>query len=873
MLKSIDECIKGTQENYILPFLWLHGEDEETLRSYMAAIYKANIRAVCLESRPHPDFLGPRWWHDLDIILEEAKKRNMKVWILDDRHYPTGSAAGAVQAAPVELQKQYLACNMADICGPQRRVRLDIGKMASTPRNPMDPKPPAYEDDRLLAVAAARLDGPIDRSLNHVEEVVVLTEEVRDGWMVWDVPKGMWRVFTFYITHNGGTPHYINLVDSASCKVLLDTVYEAHFTHYADEFGTTIAGFFSDEPNLGNTVGNSQGCIVGQTRMSLPWSGEMEAALKDIWGENYGINLPALWGELGTPERTAVIRREFMDVLTDLVKRCFSEQIGDWCRDHGVEYIGHIIEDNNASEGLGSSVGHYFRGLWGQDMAGIDDIGAQITVGGANVEHISVAGLGDGEFYHHVLGKLGSSLAHIDPKKKDRCVCECFGAYGWSEGTQTMKYIADHLLADGVNHFVPHAFSAKAFPDFDCPPHFYAGGEDILFPAFGRLMAYMNRTAHILSAYRHTAPIAVLYHAEAAWSGGRFTKMQKCARVLREHQIDFDILPLETLNLEDNVLAVNGRTYKALVIPGCEYPGEEAVKFCKAAKEAGFPVYFSDFAPEGAEGEAVPLQELAGILADTADLTLTPGHDGIRIYHGVREGEGHVYFLFNTSPWSPFEGTMNVKAAGHCYRYDPMENRIYSRELNDGSLQVCLKPMESALFVVTDEVIEAEKELPKLTGSVPLTGKWTVSLQENGIFVPYTITDSLDGIMKDGWSGKIRYEYQIPEGTVPADIGHIVLRLPQVRETAAVWCNGEYTGDAIAAPFCFNLTDAWNEGKNCLQIDVTSTMEQKVKAVSGGRDWFIFMQKAWYGYGLADVPVLEYCLAGGRRSEGFRGLH
>ena len=127
MLKTITECLNGKEENYILPFLWLHGEDEATLRSYMTAIHEANIRAVCLESRPHPDFLGPKWWQDLDIILDEAKKRNMKVWILDDQHYPTGAAAGAVKTAPAELHKQYLACNRTDIFGPQRRVRLDIG--------------------------------------------------------------------------------------------------------------------------------------------------------------------------------------------------------------------------------------------------------------------------------------------------------------------------------------------------------------------------------------------------------------------------------------------------------------------------------------------------------------------------------------------------------------------------------------------------------------------------------------------------------------------------------------------------------------------------------------------------------------------------
>ncbi len=856
MENVINACLEGREGNFILPFLWLHGEDEAVLRSYMAAIASANIRAVCVESRPHPDFLREKWWRDLDVILDEARKRDMKVWILDDKHYPTGSAAGAIAKAPAELHKQFLACNMTDVCGPQRRVRLDLNKLGKTPQNPFNPQPPKFDDDRLLALVAARLDGAIDRNLSHMEEVILLPWVQGEDFFTWDVPAGMWRVFAFYITHNGGDDR-INLADRASCKVLLDTVYEPHYARYAADFGKTIAGFFSDEPGLGNPASPSQGCIVGQTRMPLPWSRELERNLEALWGKDYVCKLPALWGELGTREDTAAIREGYMNTVTGLVESCFSQQLGDWCRAHGVEYIGHIIEDNNASEGLSASTGHFFRSLWGQDMAGIDDIGSQLTVGGANTEHSSVVGSGDGEFYHHVLGKLGSSLAHIDPKKKDRCVCECFGAYGWTEGTQTMKYIADHLLADGVNHFVPHAFSAKAFPDFDCPPHFYAGGEDILFPAFGKLMAYMNRTAHVLSTCRHSAPVAILYHAESAWSGRPWMKMQKCARVLRENQIDFDILPSECLGLKQGKLVVNGRSYEALVVPGCEYLTDAALQFCQAAETAGFPVYFGDFKPEGAAGKVVSLQSLPGLLADAAHVKLTSAHDGIRVYHGIH-GSSHVYFLFNSSPWEGFAGEVRVRASGNCCRYDPMENRLYCRDMTGSKIAVNLPPMESALFVVTQANIPGEPELPMPQHSAQLDGQWQVFLEENGVFAPWEGENPLDGIWKDGWSGTARYTYTVPAGLIPDNPGCVVLHLPQVRETARVWCNGIPVGEAIAAPFRFDLTSCWSAGENKLQIDVTTTMEQKVKAASGGRDWFVFIQKAWFGYGLTDTPVIEY---------------
>jgi len=69
MNSKISSLLGGKGGNYILPFFWQHGENEATLRKYMEVIQKSNIGAVCIESRPHPDFVGPKWWRDMDIIL------------------------------------------------------------------------------------------------------------------------------------------------------------------------------------------------------------------------------------------------------------------------------------------------------------------------------------------------------------------------------------------------------------------------------------------------------------------------------------------------------------------------------------------------------------------------------------------------------------------------------------------------------------------------------------------------------------------------------------------------------------------------------------------------------------------------------------
>ncbi len=242
--------------DHILPFLGLHGEPEETLREYMGVIQDANIGAVCVESRPHPDFLGDGWWHDLDILLDEAQKRDMKVWILDDSHFPTGYANGALQEVDENMCRQSLVYRILAEAADGESVALSLADCQKIPEwqpNLMEQytmdfsKLRRFTDDRFVGAVAVKIGG------SGPEDLIDLTEQVRSGSFTFLAPKGQWRIYALNLTRNRG-PHrnYINMMDKASCKVLLDTVYEAHWQRYGALFGKTIAGFFSDEPEIGN---------------------------------------------------------------------------------------------------------------------------------------------------------------------------------------------------------------------------------------------------------------------------------------------------------------------------------------------------------------------------------------------------------------------------------------------------------------------------------------------------------------------------------------------------------------------------------------------------------------------------------------------
>ena len=126
MNQRVNDLLQHQYGNYILPFFWQHGADEATLREYMEKIDGCGIKAVCLEARPHPDYVGPKWWQDVDIVMDEARKRGMKVWILDDSHFPTGFANGAVKDAPDHLKRWALLERTMEVNGPLTGWRCEV---------------------------------------------------------------------------------------------------------------------------------------------------------------------------------------------------------------------------------------------------------------------------------------------------------------------------------------------------------------------------------------------------------------------------------------------------------------------------------------------------------------------------------------------------------------------------------------------------------------------------------------------------------------------------------------------------------------------------------------------------------------------------
>ena len=171
------------------PLFWLHGdESRELLESYVAKVAEGGNGCLTAESRPHSDWLGEGWYRDLGILLAAAQKHDLKLWIFDEKWWPSGEVGGEV---PPRYGCKRLVATAESVTGPARVTAAGFGG-------------PSF----IGAVAGKAAGGAIDGST-----LIDLAPFIRDGSLAWDAPAGTWTYVRFDWTFDRG--HRV-LVDGAS---------------------------------------------------------------------------------------------------------------------------------------------------------------------------------------------------------------------------------------------------------------------------------------------------------------------------------------------------------------------------------------------------------------------------------------------------------------------------------------------------------------------------------------------------------------------------------------------------------------------------------------------------------------------------------
>ena len=680
------------------PLFWLHGDETaEQLENTLEKVAEGGNGCFTAESRPHIDWLGPGWYRDLRICLEKAKKLNLKMWIFDEKWWPSGEVGGEV---PEQYGSRYMEATATDL---QDTVQM------------------AVPSEKLIAVLAGKAIGDcIDG-----ESLVDLTGRVQDGRLNWQTPAGTWKVMVFTWRRSEGRRGRL-LVDGASQEAVewyVRTVYQPHYDHFSEDFGKTIQGYFYDEPE---TYGD--------------WGTEVIPMLKQR-GVDWKKALVAWKFQLANDDEQVAARYQYQDAQAEAWGRTFYGGLTEWCHEHHVRSIGHFLEHRREYLSPKLCGGNMVQLMKYSDMGAIDAVFKQF-----------VPGQKDDSTYQ--TPKLGSSISHAYGKKDDLAMVEIFGARGQDLTYAEMKWWTDHMHVSGINFHIPHSFNPRGPYDRDCPPYFYNNGYEPRWPLYRVYADYTSRLSLMLSGGRHVCPVAFLYLGNS-FHAGKAIPPEEMTTALQDALFDCDWIPYEVfekdMGIEERCLALRNEEYRVLVVPAVEtIPYETLAKVKEYYATGGIVIGYgllpsrsatlgktakdilalrnaiwgagtdeptldvcqtnaaagrSYFLPEKPTSEQIR-QVLTADAGVHPTLEVLDGEtdDWLHVLHRVKDGQ-NVFFITNLQHEGPTKRfRLRARANGVPECWDSMRGEICSiphKQLSAGTadFSLTLEPLESVLIV------------------------------------------------------------------------------------------------------------------------------------------------------------------------------
>lgn len=807
------------------PLFWLHGdESRERLEMYAEKVAEGGNGAFTTESRPHNDWLGPGWWRDLDICLAAAKKHHLKLWIFDEKWWPSQGVGGNV---------------------PPRYAAKQLVATAIETNGPVTFKVDHYAGEDFIAAVAGRVtpENTID-----AESLVDLESFIQKGNLTWPAPSGRWRIMKF--THKtapglgqgGGKELSVDGLSQDCVNWYLQTVYQPHYDRYKADFGRTIAGFFYDEPETRGDWGTALNSVLAERQVD--------------WKKAYVAYKFQLAGEAQTSARY-----QYLDARAEAWGRTMYGGITRWCEQRGVKSIGHFMEHANMYMLQDFCGGDLMRLQKYSSMGGIDAVFAQFKPGQRAAY--------DPPCWQ--TPKLGSSITHAYGKPNDVTMVEIFGARGQDLSYPEMKWWADAMHAAGVNFLIPHSFNPRAPYDTDCPPYFYNGGFEPRWPLYRVFADYTSRLNLMLTGGRHVAPVALLFQGQSAHVG-RSLPPDQMSEALQDALYDCDWLPYEVFEHDASIArkTVNLRqeSYKILVVPAVEAIPYPTLNKAKEFFDAGGVVVGHGFLPtqsatpgktsadisrlrdavwgapkpgltvcktSSAGGRSFFLPEkptpeqLQQVLAGEAQIRPTleviEGRTDhwLHVLHRVKAGRD-IFFVANQNHiGEPRRFRFRITAQGTPECWDPMRNEITAipctRQGGQVELALTMQPNESMLLVFQSK----KRSLP--LRAEPGTGAPSSSITITRVTNPPAPEPKLEDrgrkttlspVKADPFAGRFDFPSNLsrPKNRIVLELDNLA---PEM--AARVTINDHFAGGLISQPLRLDVTAFMKPGANTIRIE------------------------------------------------------
>ena len=459
---------------------------------------------------------------------------------------------------------------------------------------------------------------------------------------------------------------YVDLLYPGVTQKFIDVTMGGYEKYLGAEFGKTIPGTFTDEPNIESPGG-------------IRWTPDLFDVFLKRWHYDLKSQLPSLYEETGDWKK---VRHNYTQTLLQLFIDRWAKPWHSYCESKDLKFTGHYWEHEwpNMRPG-GDNMAMY---AWSQVPA-IDMLFNQWDDSTTKAQFGNIRSVKE----------LASAANQTGRQRK---LSETYGGSGWDLTFTDMKRNGDWEYALGVNLMNQHLtyFTLAGARKYDYPPTF--DYHEPWWNNYKYLNTHYARLSLALSSGRQINDILIIEPTTSAWLYDSYTKPdKKSAEIgqafqtfiteLEKDQVEYDLgsenIIKDMGSVSNGKLAVGLSSYSRVVIPpmveNLDHSTFELLE--KFVSKGGALLAFSiPTLLDGSESE-----ELKNFFIRKADLifkfnNLSPevinkyfsdiklsfeGVTGGTLYHHRRIlSDGQVIFLANSSLTGQISGSLKTNGKG-----------------------------------------------------------------------------------------------------------------------------------------------------------------------------------------------------------------
>lgn len=602
------------------------------------------------------------------FIVEQAKIRDIKVWLYDEDSYPSGNCGGKIAIDNPELVAKSLKVIKVSNDG-NGVVKKVLGRVQGLF---------GYVVDKVSGEKIEVLTdcfGAVRRNWYKVVEDRVYVKDLSDQhYKIFrgetnytevifeaEVPKES-EIYVAYLEPVNVDERfgaYVDCLNEKTTDIFIQTTHEKYKRYLGEYFGTQIPGIFLDEPNVGGI---------------LPFTEELYEYFYNKYGYRLEDNLFKLNNDYdgGNTE----FAKDYLKACSELFNKNFVGKIKDWCSKNELILTGHF----NGEESLKCQVlrgQNIYRNLRSMDEQGFDIITYNI---GSKERPMLIAG-------------ANIALSAATHENKEKVLSECFALCPYDAGYAVLKRTSDWLFVNGINKLVPHAFhyGYSAFQRADAGKSYFF--QDAKFDEYKTFSGYAGRCCKLLLDYQRKSDVLLvipyesvaetLLPCDCSKENVVEEKYFRFISLATENHLSVDCADVEAIYnakiTDDGQLVIGSGRYKTVYFVG---NSKEEINCKKFLAENGINAKVFD-----EESKLENVDDL--LLGDVSDLL------AYRKYND----KGEMLLLFNNSKrYHKF----SIKSKGYAYAYDAETDTTAKILVKNGVLEIALNAFQS-VFILLDK--------------------------------------------------------------------------------------------------------------------------------------------------------------------------